>query len=183
LCRHLRNVLLAVAESLVLSGSIALAGCSKTNAPIEVADPRNGEPVPAIPDVPDDAPEAVRFTMSCNIERINGQGTSTQPLAVRRSDPLTVAGWVVDETNPPSPPPHLFVVLDSRTTDDEWYAAVSSRLPREDVRRTLNAPILSGFDAVVGIGRVPAGEYRLLLTFWDRGPMQFCDVGRRVVVQ
>jgi hypothetical protein len=68
-------------------------------------------------------------------------------------------------------------------TQQRWSAAVSERVPREDVARARNSNLESGFKARLDTSALPLAEYQVLMLFWQDRSSQMCDNGRRVLLQ
>lgn len=135
------------------------------------------------PSTPEGAPGSVESVGSCNIEMLNDQAATEKPWELPLNSRLRLDGWVVDESNPKRAPEQLFIVLQDVASGSRWNARVSSRFPRPDVVKAKNSALMSGFRAGFDILNLPRGEYRVLLAFWQDGPLKLCDVGRRVLVE
>jgi hypothetical protein len=135
------------------------------------------------PSTPAGAPGSVASVNSCNIEALNDQPPGEKPLALRLNGRLRLEGWVVDASNPKSAPEHVFMLLQAVASGSRWYGKISSRVPRVDVVKAKGSALLSGFRAGLDLSQIPGGEYRVLVAFWQEGPLQVCDVGRRVLIE
>ena len=120
---------------------------------------------------------------SCNIEVLNNQRPTDKPLALRSDGSLRLEGWVVDASNLKTAPEHVFMLLQAVASGSRWYGKISSRVPRADVVKAEGSALLSGFRAGLDLSQVPRGEYLVLVAFWQKGPLQVCDVGRRVLIE
>jgi hypothetical protein len=127
-------------------------------------------------------PDSVAYVDSCNIERLNGAPPPAGALALKAGDPLSVTGWVVDDTIHRSPE-RVFVVVQSVATGERWSIPISGRTARDDVAKARNSDANSGFQAQMETSSLPAGEYLVFLVSWQDGPAQLCDVGRRVAIE
>jgi hypothetical protein len=160
--------------------------CTKTERPIDINASTNSAsgPLTALePRTPAGAPGTVVPVNSCNIEVLNDLAPTEKPLALRLNDGLRVEGWVVDASNPKSPPEQVFILLRAVVSGSSWYGRISKRVPRADVVKVMGSALLSGFRAGLDLAQVPRGEYLVLVAFWQEGPLQVCDVGRRVLIE
>jgi hypothetical protein len=114
---------------------------------------------------------------------LNDQAATEKPWMLPLNSRMRLDGWVVDESNPKRAPEQLFIVLQNVASGSRWNARVSSRFPRPDVVKAKNSALMSGFSAGFDTLNLPRGEYLVLLTFWQDGPLKLCDVGRRVLVE
>lgn len=135
------------------------------------------------PGTPAGAPGSVLSVNSCFIDLINEQAPPEQPLALRLNGRLRLDGWVIDASNLKSTPEQTFVLLQAVGSGARWHGRVSSRVPRVDVARAMGSALMSGFNARLDLSQVPRGEYLVLVGFWQEGPLQICDNGRRVLIE
>ena len=159
--------------------------CTKTERAIDLnrsAHSTGSLETPLEPRAPSGAPGSVASVDSCNIEALNDQAPGEKPLAIRSNGRLRLEGWVVDASNPKSAPEHVFMLLQAVASDSRWYGKISSRVPRVDVVKAKGSALLSGFRAGLDLSQIPRGEYRVLVAFWQEGPLQVCDVGRRILI-
>jgi len=101
---------------------------------------------------------------------------------LKKGEVLNLTGWMVDEPSHKSPD-HAYVVLQSVATKQRWSAAVSGRVPRQDVAQARNSNLESGFTARLDTSAMPLDEYQVFILFWHDGSSQICDNGRRVSIQ
>jgi len=127
-------------------------------------------------------PAQVVYVGSCNIETIDGANSLPETNRLRTTDALTVSGWAVDERTHRSPA-RMAVVLEAVATSDKWYVPIAARARRDDVAERRNTDLFSGFVARAQLTRIPPGQYRVLLYFWDAALTQSCDNGSRILIQ
>ena len=135
------------------------------------------------PGIPAGAPGSIASVSSCNIEVLNDQAPTEKPLALQSNSQLRLEGWVVDESNLKRAPEQLFILLQAAISGSRWNAKVSRRVPRADVVKAKGSSLFSGFRTAFDISKVPRGEYLVLVAFWEDGPLQVCDAGRRVLIE
>jgi hypothetical protein len=132
--------------------------------------------------MPIEAPTSVIYVSSCNIEALNGAPSSDRAVVMHQGEALNLTGWVVDEAAHQSPV-HVFILLQSAEVQEFYWAPISGRLPRPDVAKTRNSTLLSGFSATLDTSTLPPGEYGISMLFWQNGPSQICDNGRRIAIK
>ncbi len=162
---------------MLLAAWVELSGCTYSPPP-ETAG-HGGAPLSA--GLPVDAPTSIAYVSSCNIETLQGAPPSERALPVQQGTALNLAGWVVDEKTHQSPA-HVFILVQSGETKEFWWAPISGRLPRQDVATARNSTLLSGFTAILDTSHLPPGEYGVSTLFWQDGPTQICDNGRRIMI-
>jgi hypothetical protein len=131
--------------------------------------------------LPVDAPTSMSYVSSCNIETLHDAPASGQAVPVQQGAALNLSGWVVDEATHQSPI-HVFILVQSAESREYWWAPISGRLPRQDVAQSRNSTLLSGFRATADTSVLPPGEYLVMILFWQNGPSQVCDNGRRIMI-
>ncbi len=123
----------------------------------------------------------MHYVSSCNIETLHDAPPSERAVPVQQGTALNLSGWVVDEATHQSPA-HVFILFQSGETKEFWWAPITGRLPRQDVATARNSTLLSGFTATLDTSRLPPGEYGVSTLFWQAGPTQICDNGRRIMI-
>jgi hypothetical protein len=129
--------------------------------------------------LPADAPTAVTYVSSCNIQRLDNARPPERPLPVQQGATLHVSG-VVDEA-PRQSPARVVILVQSAANREYWWAPISGELQRQEAAKTRNGT-LAGFTATLDLSPLPPGEYLLLTHFWQDGPSQICDNGRRIAI-
>jgi len=161
----------------ILAALAELSGCTYSSPPETTshggAQLHSGLPV--------DAPTSISYVSSCNIEALHDAPPSDRPVPVQQGAALNASGWVVDEASHQAPA-HVFILVQSGESKEFWWAPISGRMPRQDVATARNSTLLSGFKATLDTSTLPPGEYGVSTLFWQNGPTQICDNGRRIVI-
>ncbi len=148
------GMLLAVLAGLqACTGSNNGAGTSST--PVR---PRSG--------LPADAPTAVTYVSSCNIQMLNNARPPEGPLPVQQGATLHVSG-VVEEAGH-HPPLHVFILAQSAANGEYWWVPISGTLQRQEAAQTKNNALWR-FTATLDSSTLPPGEYlaaHALLAGW-----------------
>lgn len=159
-------------------------GCTKTADSIETHSPATATDGTTLePGAPNGAPGSVAPAGSCNIEMLNGMVATERPFVLPANGALRLVGWVVDESHRQTAPEELFIVLQHVASGSQWNAKVSSRFSRPDVASAMGSSLMSGFTTGFDISNLPQGEYRLVVAYWQDGPLKLCDIGRRVLIE
>ncbi|MFN6462630.1 MAG: hypothetical protein RMZ41_012380 [Nostoc sp. DedVER02] len=97
--------------------------------------------------------------------------TTKQPLNIRSSDVLKLSGWAILPEGQEQPP----IVLLSYGNSQSFFATGFVYLNRPDVAKALNSNLYntSGWEAIISLKSIPAGESVIKAWVYDRISQQF----------
>lgn len=165
-----------------LSVLFALAGCSRQGQDDGQPKAPMAENVPAATQIlspPEFKGDFSALTVggNCSLDAINGVKV-TNPLGFRKTDDVTVAGWMSDASGK-VPVDAKFVLRGAQKT---YSIPVSAGEVRQDVAQTLknDALKLSGFELPLALSGAQAGEYDLAVLV---GVGQLCSFNTKLKLE
>jgi hypothetical protein len=170
-----------------LVGALYLSAC-KGKAPSEQGAAGPGTPAETVVQFSQAVPDSVKganFVESkCNVDRVNGQDTSTlTAVDVDRQQQLVLDGWAADVTKGVVSPSVIIEL--SPSGGSNYYASASRGRIRKDVAKAFGKPALegSGFELKADIGSLPVGTYSLQVIQPEKGQVLACKYGKNIVIK
>src|SRR5690606_13126432 len=158
----------------VESGSVAAGQSMAATAPVPAIDP-------PLELTLDDRKVALVPIDSCNLERLGGVVFSGAPMdAPKAQGALKLSGWVADG-DARLVPERFDVRIVALDGSRAWRIPGRTGGERGDVVTLLGGAAEfagSGFSIAADASEVPAGSYRLYVTFDSAGQTRVCDNGR-----
>ncbi len=175
---------------LVAALSIALYGCkpeSDVSAPAAAGAPAEADSAPSVaPHSPASVASGLegfkaeqRGTLTCNLDTVSGQPASSA-LQLQKAADAVIGGWAFGAASADAPAAIVF-----SGPAGSFAAKVDVGGERPDVAKAYGAPqeLNSGFNAVVDIRALPAGDYTLWFTRGEGTEQMACDLKAKVAVQ
>ncbi|MHB1271860.1 MAG: hypothetical protein ACYCZD_03675 [Rhodanobacter sp.] len=177
---------LLAAVSLILGGSLLLAGCgqhgageSSTTAQTVSANPGPTKPVKAT-SISNHAMDSAKSGGLCSIDAVSGQGATNDAFTLAPSKAMVFGGWAAttDKTNPG----HIILVLKGA---ERFQAPGSTGGQRADVVKAFSSPGLtqSGFNFIVDATPLPKGTYQLMVLEPGTNPPTLCNTHKTLVLE
>jgi hypothetical protein len=121
----------------------------------------------------------------CSLDTINGSITRSE--TVSRKTPLSISGWIVDNTTTGATHGKVVIRISSTDGASSFYASASNQMiSRPDVASALKNPNFekSGFNLIVSLRTTPTGQYKLELMQFDNQTLLICpDKGNLVITE
>lgn len=121
----------------------------------------------------------------CSLDTINGN--ITRSATVSRKIPLSISGWIVDNTATGATQEKVVIRLSSTDRTSSFYASASNqKISRPDVASALKNPNFekSGFNLIATLKTAPTGQYNLELIQFNNETLLICpDKGNLVITE
>lgn len=186
---------LLAALSLILGGSLLLAGCgqhesSQSATPAgaasasQAAAPVPANPGPTVPvkatSISNQALDSAHSGGMCSLDAVSAQGATNDSFAMAPSTAMVFGGWAA--TTDKKNPGHIVLVLKGA---ESFQAQGSTGGERADVAKTFNSSDLtqSGFNTVVDTTTLPKGTYQLMVLEPGTNPPTLCDTHKTLVLE
>ncbi len=176
----MNKIHLLAATSLILGGSLLIAGCGQHSADSSAAT----QSVPSTPvkatSITNQNLDSAKIGGMCSIDVVSEQSATNDSFPVVPSKAMVFGGWAAtaDKTNPG----RIVLVLKG---DENFQASGSTGVQRPDVAKAASSPSLaeSGFNFIVNATSLPKGTYKLMVLEPGTKPSTLCDTHKTLVLQ
>jgi hypothetical protein len=193
---------MSLAKNSLLTGLLvlAMAGCAQedapeaetpaANAPAEAARPADAaRPLPAkaqeprVLTVAQVKEKRLPQQASCNLETVDNVRFKNTPFATA-AKPVLFNGWLLPEISKKPGVEAEIRVLDA-TGSAGWQFRINHWMARPDVNAAMKAVDdgKTGFAQPADLSTLPAGNYKVLVTFRSGGTPYVCDNGRQLAIK
>lgn len=124
---------------------------------------------------------SVKPISNCNLEAIGSVTLGQQPVSLKSGESNVFKGWVYAAQKGQL---SYWLRFDDQAQTRYLQRRVELTVPRPDVVAIdADAPLISGFDANLAAGSLPAGKYHVYLAAVTGGVTYICDNGRQILME